>query len=69
MSEKNDLGLLTTDEAGELLRSSRSAVTKLRDEGKLPFINIGSKVYFRRESLIKFVEDQEVIVTNPSNGE
>jgi len=54
-----ELGLLTTKEAAELLRLSPSAIQKLRMEGHIPFVKLGKKVFFKKEALVKFVDDQQ----------
>lgn len=64
---KDELGLLNVKEAAELLRLSETAIQKLRKAGAIPFVKFGSKVYYRKESLIKYVEDQETINTGESN--
>jgi len=60
----NDLGLLTTKEAAEFMRLSPSAVLKLRMEGKIPFIKLGKKVFFKRDALIAYVDRQQLIYPN-----
>jgi excisionase family DNA binding protein len=63
----NDLGLLTTKEAAELLRLSPSAVQKLRMEGQIPFIKLGKKVFYKKDALIEFVEKSQLIY--PKEGD
>jgi excisionase family DNA binding protein len=63
----NDLGLLTTKEAAELLRLSPSAVQKLRMEGHIPFIKLGKKVFYKKDALIEFVEKSQLIY--PKEGD
>lgn len=53
-----DLELLTTKEAAQFLRLSPSAIHKLRKEGELPFVQLGKKVFFKKESLVEYVNDQ-----------
>ncbi len=57
----SDLGLFTTKEAAKMLRLSESALNKLRYEGKIAFVRLGSKVLFTKEQLEKFVSDQQFI--------
>lgn len=57
----NDLGLLTPEEAAELLRITPSAVNRLRMDGQLPFVKLGKKVFYKREALAEFVEKQQLI--------
>ena len=64
----SDLGLLTTKEAAELLRMSSSALQKLRYAGKIPFVKLGKKVFFKKDALVKFVDDQQLIYPT-SEGE
>jgi len=54
----SDLELLTTKEAAQFLRLSPSAIHKLRKEGELPFVQLGKKVFFKKESLVEYVNDQ-----------
>ena len=55
---ESDLELLTTKEAAQFLRLSPSAIHKLRKEGELPFVQLGKKVFFKKESLVEYVNDQ-----------
>jgi len=55
---ENELELLTTKEAAQFLRLSPSALHKLRKEGELPFVQLGKKVFFKRESLVEYVNAQ-----------
>jgi len=64
---KDELGLLSIKEASELLRLSETAILKLRNAGEIPFVNFGSKIYYRKESLIKYVEGQEIKNANSFN--
>jgi len=52
------LELLTTKEAAQFLRLSPSAIHKLRKEGELPFVQLGKKVFFKKETLVEYVNDQ-----------
>lgn len=63
----SDLGLLTTKEAAELLRLSPSAVLKLRMEGQIPFVKLGKRVFFKRDALVKYVDEQQLIY--PKEGD
>jgi excisionase family DNA binding protein len=55
---ESDLELLTTKEAAQFLRLSPSAIHKLRKEGELPFVQLGKKVFFKKETLVEYVNDQ-----------
>lgn len=55
------LELLNTKEAAQFLRLSPSAIHKLRKEGRLPFVQLGKKVFFTKSSLIEYVNDQTMI--------
>jgi excisionase family DNA binding protein len=63
----DDLGLLTTKEAAELLRLSPTAVRNLRLAGKLPFVKLGRKIFFKKSALIEFVDNQQLIY--PTQGD
>lgn len=54
----NEIELLNTKEAAQLLRLSPSAVHKLRKEGHIPFVKLGKKVFFKKESLVDYVNKQ-----------
>jgi len=59
-----DLGLVNTKEAAEILRVSPSALHKMRNEGELPFVKLGRKVFFKKSSLAEYVDSkQQVNVT------
>lgn len=51
--------LLTYKEAGALLRVGRTKLTQLVKKGVVPVVRIGSSVYFRRASLLAWIEKQE----------
>jgi len=55
---ENQLELLNTKEAAQFLRLSPSAIHKLRKEGSIPFVQLGKKVFFKKESLVEFVDKQ-----------
>jgi excisionase family DNA binding protein len=65
----NELGLLTTKEAADLLRLSPSALQKLRMDGSLPFLKLGGKVFFKKETLAKYVEDQQLVYPPRDTGD
>lgn len=54
----NEIEILNTKEAAELLRLSPSAVHKLRKEGQIPFVKLGKKIFFKKESLVDYVNKQ-----------
>lgn len=56
-----DLDIVTTNEAAEMLRMSPAAVHKLKRDGKLPFVKIGRKVFFKKNTLKAFVENSEQV--------
>lgn len=51
--------LLTYKEAGALLRVGRTKLTQLVKAGIIPVVRIGSSVFFRRASLLAWIEKQE----------
>ena len=51
--------LLSYKEAGALLRVGRTKLTQLVKKGVVPVVRIGSSVYFRRASLLAWIEKQE----------
>lgn len=55
----SSLELLSGEEAAEILRVSPSTLAKLRKEQKLPYVPLGKRVYYRRESLLNFINNCE----------
>lgn len=51
--------LVNTDEVAEMLRMSSNAVYTLRLNGKLPFVKIGRKIFFRKQAVVDFVKASE----------
>jgi NitT/TauT family transport system substrate-binding protein len=60
----NEIDILTTKEAADMLRLSPAAIHKLKREGKLPFVRLGRKVFFKKSTLQNFVSESEQ-VNNP----
>ncbi|MBR5161031.1 MAG: helix-turn-helix domain-containing protein, partial [Thermoguttaceae bacterium] len=50
---------LTYKEAGALLRVGRTKLSLLVKKGIVPVVRIGSSVFFRRASLLVWIEKQE----------
>ncbi|EFK59653.1 helix-turn-helix domain-containing protein [Sphingobacterium spiritivorum] len=46
---------LTTEEVSKLLKVSKRTLQKYRDEGKLGFSQIGSKIYYRSTDIDAFL--------------
>ena len=65
----NELGLLTSKEAAELLRVSVSAVNKLRIDGSLPFVKLGGKIFYKKDALASYVEDQQLVYPPRDTGD
>lgn len=59
MTEKTEHHLLTVKEAASMLRLSVSALTALRTEGKLPYVRLGKRVLFKRETLLQFINEHQ----------
>jgi len=57
-----DSDLMTVKEAANYLRVSAATVGALRMKGKLPFIKLGKRVMFRKETLVNYVASCEVVV-------
>lgn len=60
MSEENPLGLLTTKEAAAYLRVSDKTIEALRANGELPVVRVGGRVFYKRDCLDTFVNEQVV---------
>ena len=50
---------LTPPQAAALLRISRPALTKLLDENKLPYRNVGAQRRVRHEDLLRYLEAEQ----------
>lgn len=48
---------LTTEEVSKLLKVSKRTLQNYRDEGKLGFSQIGSKIYYRSSDIDAFLEE------------
>lgn len=59
MTEKTEHHLLTVKEAANVLRLSVSALTALRTAGDLPYVRIGKRVLFKRETLMQFINQHQ----------
>ena len=55
----NELGFLSIEEAAKLLRVSEDVLRKLRVEEGLPFVKFGKRIFFKREALVQFIDDQQ----------
>lgn len=53
--------LLDTKEAAQLLRISQSAVTNLRKNCGLPYIRLGKRVLFKRDALLAYIDNHQII--------
>ena len=62
-----DIQLLTVDEAADLLRVSVSQLHKLRRTG-LPYVKLGSRVLFKRDALIDYVDQRMVSATQEEDS-
>lgn len=51
--------LLTYREAGTLLRTGRTKLSEMVKKQIIPVVRIGSSVFFRRASLLAWIEKQE----------
>jgi excisionase family DNA binding protein len=59
-----EVELLTGQEAADLLRISKSTLAKLRRDGDISAVAIGRRVFYRRESVLKFIASSESSTTN-----
>lgn len=57
--EENELGLLNAEEAAKLLRVTKSSIDSFRMSGGLPFVKLGKRIFYKRDALAKFVDDQQ----------
>jgi excisionase family DNA binding protein len=55
--------LMTLQEAADALRVSTSTVRTLCKNGQLPFIKLGRRVMFRRDSLDKYLNNLETVIS------
>jgi excisionase family DNA binding protein len=52
------MDLLDSKEAAAFLRVSQGTLSMLRKKHKLPFVQIGRRVMFRRDSLVEFINSR-----------
>lgn len=53
--------LLNSKEAAALLRISPSALIGLRKTGGLPFVRLGKRILYKRESLLDFINKHQTV--------
>ena len=58
VENENPLGLMTTQEAAEYLRVSTKTIEALRAKNHLPAVRIGRRVFFKRNTLDEYVNEQ-----------
>ena len=63
-----DSEFLTADEVAEFLRIPLSTVYKLVQDKKLPGFKVGKHWRFRREAILKWIDDSENIKSTPISG-
>jgi len=57
----DDAQLMTVNEAAEFLRCSRSALDNMRKHHGLPYIKLGTRVLYKREALVNFINANEKV--------
>lgn len=56
--------VLSNGQTMEFMDVSKSTLQRWRDKGILPYSKIGSSIYYKREDLIRVVEEHRVGATN-----
>ena len=51
---------MTAQEVAELLRIPRSTVYELARNRRIPFLKVGRRILFARQSLLDWIEDRTV---------
>lgn len=62
-----DFKLLTQKEAAKTLRVSLSGLDTLRRKDGLPFVKLGSRVYYREEDINEFIDNNRVVFVKEGN--
>lgn len=57
----DDAQLMTVNEAAEFLRCSRSALDNMRKNHGLPYIKLGTRVLYKRDALVDFINANEKV--------
>lgn len=58
---------LSNREAQEFLDLSKPTMQRYRDSGKLPYSKLGGNIYYRREDLLRVLEEHRVNGNGRSN--
>lgn len=56
------LKLLTTQEAADFMRVSKSSLYVMRHNDGLPHVMMGRKVMYREESLLEYINSKEQLI-------
>ena len=56
IEEKKEERLLTTNEACEFLRCSKPTLHRMKKNGTIPFIRLGSNIRYKQTDLEKLIE-------------
>lgn len=59
MNENLEKLTLTAKEAAQLFGVSYWLITQLVKQNKIPHFRMGGKILFRKESLLKYMQDEE----------
>jgi len=57
----NSMEYLTTNELASILNCSTGLIHKLKNNGKIPFMKIGTSVRFSKEEVIEALKEQTEI--------
>jgi len=56
----NNKGAMSLSQAAEYIGVSSRYLWSLKDEGIVPFVSVGSRILFRKETLDEFLKEKEV---------
>ena len=56
----NSKGAMSLSQATEYIGVSSRYLWSLKDEGTVPFVSVGSRILFRKETLDAFLKEKEV---------
>ena len=56
----NNKGAMSLSQAADYIGVSSRYLWSLKDEGTVPFVSVGSRILFRKETLDAFLKEKEV---------
>ena len=59
----NNKGAMSLSQAADYIGVSSRYLWSLKDEGIVPFVSVGSRILFRKETLDAFLKEKEIKVS------